>query len=140
MGNSAETHEANVEKFSIWTGNGTAPFYMQPETVLGIIERAPNTLEYLIFSELARIDEFLMNEYFIPMAEACKEQGRTKIFLRNKNSFWNGNVHMPEWYAWNCNMCTISKVNDLFVEKQLTGEYFSYVAVITIILEVAILY
>lgn len=44
----AEEHEANGEKFSIWTGHGTDPFYMQPETVLGIIERAPNTLEFLI--------------------------------------------------------------------------------------------
>lgn len=94
----AEAHEANGEKFSIWTGHGTDPFYMQPETVLGIIERAPNTLEYLIFSELTHIDEYLMQNYFIPMANACQEQGRTKIFLRNKNSFWNGNVHMPEWY------------------------------------------
>jgi hypothetical protein len=35
-----------------------------------------------------------MKEQLLPLADLCYEHGRKKIFLRNKNIFWNGNIYM----------------------------------------------
>lgn len=92
----AAAFEANGQDFSIWAGHGKDP-YMQVSTYEGILKAAPNHCKLLIFSEMETMDEdtaYFINHILVPLADACKEQGNTKILMRNKYIFWAGQYYL----------------------------------------------
>lgn len=98
--NYALEREKEGENFFIFAGHGRPfgiDFYAQPETYHRMLRAAPNTLQGFVFAELEIHDEYLardIKDLLIPLADSCYIHGKKKIFLRNKNIFWNAGIYM----------------------------------------------
>lgn len=96
----AKDREQAGEHFFIFAGHGRSfgiDFYISPITMVEMLKVAPNTLHGFVFAEFEATDEHLkraINEQLLPLADSCFIYGKKKIFVRNKNIFWNGNVHL----------------------------------------------
>jgi len=96
----ARRWESHNEAFLLMGGHGRdmgIDFYISPETMVEVLEAAPNTFVGVVFAELEETDEALtaaVQSQLLPLAEKFYKHGRKKILLRNKNIFWNGNVHL----------------------------------------------
>ncbi len=98
--NKAKDMEARDKAFFLWSGHGMDPFYLRLETMEGILQAAPTAFKGFIFAELERTDaamEYVVNNHIIPLAELCIKYGKRKIYFRNKNIFWNGNMYLDLW-------------------------------------------
>lgn len=88
------------EPFFIYAGHGREfgiDFYISPRTLAEMLAAAPRTLQGFVFAELEHTDDLLekaIREQLLPLADLCYEHGKKKIILRNKNIFWNGNIHL----------------------------------------------
>jgi hypothetical protein len=96
----ARQREANGQDFFLWAGHGMDPFYLRLETLKEILKVAPTTLRALVFAELELTNDamrYVVETHIKPLADLCLEQGNCKIFFRNKNVFWSGNIYLDLW-------------------------------------------
>jgi lambda-carrageenase len=96
----AKDLEMKKQNFIVWAGHGTDPFFMRLETMEGILKHAPKTFRGFVFAELEHVDEtmaYVVKSHIKPLAELCLLYGNKKIFLRNKNIFWNGSLYLDFW-------------------------------------------
>lgn len=95
----AKSMEEKGTVFNSWAGHGNDPFYMQFETLEGIISNAPKTFHSFVFPEMERTDEAMLQALRTrvdPLAKLCKQNGKN-IILRNKNVFWYGSCYLDLW-------------------------------------------
>lgn len=98
--NYAMEREKAGENFFIFAGHGRSygiDFYASPEVYFEMLRIAPNTLEGFVFAELEFHDDYLardIRDLLIPLADSCYHYGKKKIFLRNKNIFWNSGIYL----------------------------------------------
>lgn len=101
--NYAREREKAGENFFLFAGHGRPfgiDFYCQPETYYEMLRAAPNTLQGFVMAELEHFDEYAardIRDLLIPLADSCYKYGKRKIFLRNKNTFWNAGIYLDLW-------------------------------------------
>jgi lambda-carrageenase len=96
----AKNREKAGNPFFLWAGHGMDPFYMRMETLEEVLKVAPTTLKAFVFAEMEDSDEsmrYVVDNLFRPLAELCLKNGNTKIFFRNKNIYWSGQVYLDVW-------------------------------------------
>ncbi len=96
----AQERESRKEPFGLWAGHGHDAFIIQLPTLEKVLKTAPTMLKALVYAELERLDtdmQYAMETHLIPLAKLCREQGTTKIVLRNKNVFWNASIYEGFW-------------------------------------------
>jgi len=90
--------ESNGEDFVIIAGHGKA-LYISPETMEEIISVAPRHFHGFILTEMEQVDsdmQEVVQKIIFPLAEKCLQGGK-RIFLNNKNVFWNGSCFVDFW-------------------------------------------
>lgn len=95
----AQRQEAAGEDFVVWAGHGTAAF-MPLETMQAVLRAAPQRCFGFAFAEMEKSDERMaavVGDILAPLARSCREHGRAKIVLQNKNIFYNGSCYIPFW-------------------------------------------
>lgn len=99
----AQECEARGEDFLLWAGHGPAP-YMPLATMQAVLRAAPRHCRGFEFAELEQTDDHMaaiVSEILLPLAASCREHGRARIVVRNKNVFFNGSCYLPFWRpAW----------------------------------------
>jgi hypothetical protein len=99
----ARASEARGEDFLIWAGHGPAA-YMPLATMQAVLRAAPRHCRGFEFAELEHVDGHMaaiVGEILLPLARSCREHGRARIVVRNKNIFFNGTCYLPFWRpAW----------------------------------------
>ena len=96
----AAEREKRQEPFALWAGHGNDPFYMQLDTIRGVLDAAPTMAKALVFPEMERTDEamrYAVQSHLIPIAQLCRKHGTAKVILRNKNIFWNASCYLDLW-------------------------------------------
>ncbi|EDM26159.1 hypothetical protein LNTAR_16468 [Lentisphaera araneosa HTCC2155] len=97
----AEDFEKNKTPFTIWAGHGGDPFFMNVDTLEKILEVAPNTCNGFVYAEMADTKDprvhYFIDVYLPRLVDACRKQGRAKLFFRYKQTFWATTVHMHPW-------------------------------------------
>ncbi|WP_456238411.1 hypothetical protein [Pontiella sulfatireligans] len=97
----ARKMEQSGVPFTLWAGHGTDPFYMQVETMIGILEAAPTTCYGFVYAEMGNPEDprshYFVNHYIPQLAPAMRKQGRAKLFFRFKNIFWAAGAHLHPW-------------------------------------------
>lgn len=96
----AAEREASNENFFLFAGHGRKfgiDFYANPQTYFKMLRIAPKTLQGFVFAEFELHDQYMsdaIQKQLIPLADSCYKYGQKKIFLRNKNIFWNASVYL----------------------------------------------
>ena len=97
----AKEMEAKGQPFTAWTGHGNDPFITSLETMLKVLEVAPNTCYGFIYAEMDNVDDprvkHFINHYVPALAKAMRKHGRAKLYFRYKNMFWGGTSHLEPW-------------------------------------------
>lgn len=97
----ATDNEANKVPFTVWTGHGTDPFYVSLETMLAILKAAPTMCYGFIYAEMENTTDkrfiYFVDSYVPELAEACRKQGKAKLYFRFKNIFWAASAHLDPW-------------------------------------------
>lgn len=104
--------ESRGEDFVIIAGHGKA-LYISPETMVRIVSAAPIHFHGFILTEMEQVDsdmQEVVKKIILPLAEKCLQSGK-KIFLNNKNVFWNGSCFLDFWKEILLN----PRFNDVFV-------------------------
>lgn len=87
---------------SFWGGHGNDPLYYSPSTLEAILDHAHNNGNkkiVMIYPEMnGSSEDFtqVMDDHLYPLADYAKTRNGN-IFVRNKDVFWQGAVHLPAW-------------------------------------------
>lgn len=90
--------EKAKQPFILWAGHGKAA-YLPLSTLQRVLDAAPHSCWGFEFAEMESADadmQELVEKHIKPLAQLCADRHK-KIFLRNKNIFWNGSVYRPYW-------------------------------------------
>ncbi len=97
----AKELEAKGQAFTAWTGHGNDPFITSLETMLKVLEVAPNTCYGFIYAEMDNVNDprvqHFINHYVPALAKAMRKNGKAKMYFRYKNVFWGGTSHLEPW-------------------------------------------
>lgn len=98
----ARQKEAAGEKFEMWVGHGTDPFFVRLETIEEMVKVAPNTCCGLVYAEMDNTADprvqYFVDVYMPRLAKAIRDnKAQTKLYFRYKNMFWAADSHEPLW-------------------------------------------
>lgn len=97
----AKDMEAKGQPFTAWTGHGNDPYITSLETMLKVLEVAPNTCYGFIYAEMHDVNDprvqYFIDNYVPALAKAMRKNGKAKLYFRYKNMFWAATSHMEPW-------------------------------------------
>lgn len=108
-------YEPGYKGFSYAAGHGADPYYFSLETHKTVLDAIKGKHYVTSFLELeSHSDDFawMLNDYMYPLAEYMQTKKNARIYLRNKNVFWQGSVYLPMW-----SRLTSGEFADVFVSS-----------------------
>ncbi len=93
----AREMEKQKRNFGLWAGHNSDPFFMQLQTMEGVLQVAPTTFQAFSFKEMTSISEaaqYARENHILPLAKLCSQYGNKKIILNQKYVDWNGNFYV----------------------------------------------